>query len=143
MDANLSIVLGVFMRWLHITSVIAMLGGFIYARFVVAPVAASSEIAGRMAAQFRPMLYTTLATVLISGLYNYLTKPSYPPHYHMVIGIKFLFALHIFAAAVLYTLPQTAASKRMRQLTGLVISGLIVVLISADLRWMTMSALTR
>ena len=143
MDSDLGMVLSVFMRWLHIVSVIAMLGGFLYARFVVAPAIASSEASERMVAQFRPLLYTAIATILISGLYNYLTKPSYPPHYHMVIGIKFLFVLHIFAAAVLYTLPKTIEAKRVRQLTGLVISGLIVVLISAELRWMSLTALMK
>ena len=37
MDPNVAAVLGVFMRWVHILSAITILGGFVYARFVVAP----------------------------------------------------------------------------------------------------------
>ncbi len=60
----------------------------------------------------------------------------------MVIGIKFLFVLHIFATSVLYTIPNANAGNRVRRLNWLVISGIVVLLISADLRWMTLSSLT-
>lgn len=144
MDASLAAVLGVFMRWVHIGSAVTILGGFIYARFVVAPALAAypigeaSVMSNRTVTRFRPILYTAILTILISGLYNYLTKASYPPHYHMVIGIKFLFVLHIFATSVLYTIPNANEGNRLRRLTWLVISGVIVLLISADLRWMTL-----
>ena len=146
MDPNIAAVLGVFMRWVHILSAMTLLGGFIYARFVVAPALASypvgeaSMLSNRTVNQFRPILYTAIVAILISGLYNYLTKPSYPPHYHMLIGIKFLFVLHIFATSVLYTIPNANEGNRLRRLTGLVISGAIVLLISADLRWMSLHA---
>lgn len=144
MDSNLAAVLGVFMRWVHVMSAITILGGFIYARFVVAPALASSATAeaatlsNRTVNRFRPILYTAIVAILVSGLYNYLTKPAYPPHYHMVIGIKFLVVLHIFATSVLYTIPNANEGNRVRRLTWLVISGAIVVVISADLRWMTL-----
>jgi hypothetical protein len=125
--------LRIFVRWLHISSVVTLIGGFIFARLAVWP-----ELAESMVARFRAILYLVLATTLASGLYNYLTKPFYPPHYHMVIGIKFLFVLHIFAVAILYTMPNAALAKRRRWLTGMAISGLIVVAISAVLRSMTL-----
>jgi cytochrome c oxidase assembly factor CtaG len=78
---------------------------------------------------------------LISGLYKYLTKPFYPPHYHAVIGVKFLFVLHVFAASVLYTLPNLTEAKRRQRLNWLVISGLVIVAISAYLRFMTLNAM--
>lgn len=148
MDPNLGAVLAVFMRWVHIVSAIAIVGSFFYARYMVAPALAAlptgegATLANGIVARFRPILYTAIGTVLISGLYNYLTKASYPPHYHMVIGIKFLFVLHLFATAVLYTIPNANEGNRLRRLNGLVISGLMIVLISADLRWMTMSAMS-
>ena len=134
------------MRWLHVASVIVLLGGFIYARFAVAPAMAGlsggelTSFSQAMVARFRPLLYTAMGTVLLSGLYNYLTKASYPPHYHAVIGVKFLFVLHVFATAVLYSMPDVEESKRRRRLTSLVVSGMLIVLISADLRWMTLAA---
>ncbi len=146
MDPSLGLVLGVFMRWVHIISVIAIVGGFIYARYMVAPALASlssgdaAAVSNRIVSNFRPILYSAIGAVLVSGLYNYLTKASYPPHYHMVIGIKFLFVLHVFATSVLYTIPNAGEGNRMRRLNSLVISGLLIALISADLRWMTLTA---
>ena len=36
-------------------------------------------------------------------MYNYATKASYPPGYHMWMGIKLLLVLHITASAILYS----------------------------------------
>jgi uncharacterized membrane protein len=121
-----------------------LIGGFIFARFALAPALASlaeperAVVGRRVVGGFTHLLYTVLVTVLGSGLYNYLTKPSYPPHYHMWIGIKFLFVLHIFAVAILYTMPDAEEAKRNRWLTGMIVSGLIVFAISAYLRWMSL-----
>ena len=144
MDPTLRAVLAVCMRWIHISSMLTLLGGFIYARFVLAPALAASAdmeriaFGRRTAEQFRPLLFTVLATLLGSGLYKYLTKASYPPHYHMWIGIKFIFVLHIFAVSILYSVRDADDAKRNRWLTGNVVSGLIVVAISAYLRWMSL-----
>ena len=144
MDPTLRAVLAVSMRWIHITSVAMLMGGFIFARLALTPaLAVVSEpergaVARRVIANFRPWLYTILATLIGSGLYNYLNKASYPPHYHMWIGIKFLFALHIFAVTLLYANPDAAEDKRNRWLTGMIASGLIVIAISAYLRWLSL-----
>jgi hypothetical protein len=138
-------VLGVSMRWIHITSVVTLLGGFIFARYALAPALAAvaeperGSMAKKVVANFRPLLYTVLVTLIGSGLYNYLSKPSYPPHYHMWIGIKFLFALHIFAVSVLYSMTDAGDAKRNRWLSGMVYSGLIVIAISAYLRSLSLS----
>jgi hypothetical protein len=119
MDAALPIA----MRWLHIASVIILLGGVFYARVAI----------GEMAASFKPVAYAAIGGILVSGLYNFLKKPSYPPHYHMWFGIKVLLALHIFAAIAMYR------QGKQRALTGVVISGALVVAISACLRWMSLN----
>src|SRR5579872_4951805 len=107
MDAALPLL----MRWLHIASVIVLLGGVFYARVV----------AGDLAPGFRPVAYTSIGGILVSGLYNFLNKPSIPPHYQMWFGIKVLLALHVFAVVLLYK------GKRTRSLTGVVISGALIV----------------
>ena len=89
MDAAL---LSVAMRWLHIASIVVLLGGVFYARVAV----------GEMATRFKPVAYAAIGGILVSGLYNFLSKPCYPPHYHMWFGIKILLVLHIFAATILY-----------------------------------------
>jgi uncharacterized membrane protein len=144
MDPTLKAVLAIAVRWIHITSVVALIGGFMYARFVVAPALAalgSSERAGfvkRSVDSFRPILYTLLVAVLGSGLYNYLTKASYPARYHMFMGIKLLFVLHIFAVSILYTLPSADEAKRQRWLSGMIGSGLVIFAIAGYLRWISM-----
>lgn len=147
MDPGLEAVLAVFMRWLHIASVVALIGGFVYTRFGVWPALEAlgpdqaSVFVSQMISRARALLYTVLVTTLVSGVYNYVTKPSYPRNYHMVIGVKLLFVLHVFAVAILYTMPDASVPKRRRWLTGLVISGLVIIAISADLRWMSLNAL--
>jgi hypothetical protein len=110
------------MRWLHIASVVVLLGGIFYARFAV----------GDLQQGFKPLAYGAIGGILISGTYNFLSKPSYPPHYHMWFGIKILLVLHIFAATILYR-------GKTRALTGIVISGAIVIAISGVLRWLSLA----
>jgi hypothetical protein len=114
-------VLPLFARWLHITSVIVLVGGLFYARFVM----------GDLAARFRPLAYTAIGSILISGTYNLLSKPAYPPHYHAWFGIKVLLALHVFAVTVLYR-------GKLRLLTGAVSTAAIIIAISAYLRWISL-----
>lgn len=115
-------VLPLAMRFLHIASVIVLLGGIFYARFAV----------GELSPRFKPMVYTAIGGILVSGTYNFLSKPFYPPHYHLWFGIKVLLALHVFAAAVLYR------KGKERALTGIVISGTLIVAISAYLRYISL-----
>jgi uncharacterized membrane protein len=145
MDPVVRAVLAVLMRWIHIASVVTLIGGFIFARYALAPALMSlpesehRSIENRVIAGFRPLLYTVIVTILGSGLYNYLTKPSYPPRYQVWIGLKFLFVLHIFAVAILYAKREVDESKRNRWLTGMVVSGLIVIAISAYLRYLSLA----
>ena len=108
-------------RWVHLVSVIVLLGGVFYARVAV----------GDLSLQFKPIAYTAIGGILISGLYNFLSKSSPPPHYHVWFGIKVVLALHVFAATILYR-------GKKRALTGIVISGAIIVAISGYLRWITL-----
>jgi hypothetical protein len=118
MDALLS----VSMRWLHFASIAILLGGVVYARFAV----------GDLQEGFKPLAYGAIGGILISGTYNFLSKPSFPPHYQMWFGIKILLVLHIFAATILYR-------GKTRALTGIVISGAIVIAISTWLRWLSLA----
>ncbi len=115
-------VLSVSMRWLHIASIVVLLGGVFYARFAV----------GDLQQGFKPLAYGAIGGILISGTYNFLSKQSFPPHYHMWFGIKILLVLHIFAATILYR-------GKTRALTGIVFSGAIVIAISGWLRWLSLA----
>jgi hypothetical protein len=114
-------VLPIAMRWLHIASVAVLLGGVFYARVVV----------GEMAASFKPCLYVAIGGILASGIYNFLSKSSTSTNYQLWFGIKVLLALHIFASAILYR-------GKKRSLTGIAISGAIIIAISGYLRWISL-----
>jgi len=111
------------MRWLHIASVVVLLGGVFYARVA----------AGEMLTSFKPVAYSAIGGILVSGLYNFLSKPHPQPHYHMWFGIKVLLALHVFTATILYRAGKT------RTLTGIIITGSLILAISAYLRWMSLA----
>jgi len=83
--------------------------------------------------------------ILGSGVYNLLGGPKHSHAYQVWFGIKMLLVLHIISAAILWvTSPYgdvKVAGKGKRRLTGIAISGLIVVLISAYLRSLTQRGL--
>ena len=118
--------LGLLMRWIHITSVVVLIGGIAYARFLCS-----------YSPRFRAWIYACIVGLLGSGLYNFLTKASVSSTYHMWFGIKILLVLHIFAAAIMITTPTNNEGKRARRMSGILISALAVMLISAYLRWIS------
>jgi putative copper export protein len=131
-------ILTIIMRWLHLSSMATLLGGMLYWRLVLAPAseALSPEtrqaLGDKAASIFSPMVFASIAGLLVSGVYKYLTSPGHQPTYHMIFGIKMLLALHVFAVAILIARPGNA--RRTRMLTGTVISGLVIVFLSAWLR---------
>jgi cytochrome bd-type quinol oxidase subunit 2 len=131
-------VLFVLMRWLHFASMATLVGGIIYGRLVMtSSIAALSPdtrdaFDGRAARGYRPLVLGSVIGLIVSGTYNLLTNPGHTPKYHMLLGIKLMLALHVFAVAFLVTQPKNP--RRARMLTGTMISGLIILAISAYLR---------
>jgi uncharacterized membrane protein len=128
----------VLMRWMHIASVVTLIGGMIFARLVMVPAAGGmspetrAALGERVAAAFRPLVAAALAGLLISGTYNIISTPGHSVKYHMFLGIKLLLVMHVFAVAWLVVQPNN--QRRARQMMGALISGLIIILISAYLR---------
>jgi hypothetical protein len=135
-------VLTIFMRFLHIVSAITLVGGALTWRYAAIPALAPlaeetrSKLGNAMAAAWRPFVLSAILGILISGVFNFLRKTGLTPAYHAVFGIKILLALHVFAVLFLATGANNV--KRSRQLTGVVISGVIIVILSAVLRWLTL-----
>ena len=131
-------VLNVIMRWLHIASAAALVGGLLFGRVAMAPSLAAlapetgERVWGRAATAFRPTVIASICALVISGIYNILSNPGHTPRYHMLLGIKLLLALHVFAVSILITRPVNP--RRVRMMTGAVISGLIIIAIAAWLR---------
>jgi uncharacterized membrane protein len=126
------------LRWLHIASMTTLLGGMIFWRMVLAraseemSLTARGPLFERIAAAFRPLVFASITGLVVSGLINYLTAPGHTKIYHMLFGIKLLLALHVFAVAIVMTQPNNP--RRTRLATGTMISGLIILVISAWLR---------
>ena len=131
-------ILTALIRWVHIASVITLVGGIVFWRFVMDPSTKKispedyTELEESAAAHFRPIVYTVMVTLVLSGLYNFLTKPGQTPLYQILFGVKILLVLHVISVVILATAHNNA--RRGRQLFGAAISGLIIVLISAYLK---------
>ena len=128
----------VLMRWLHFTSMATLVGGILYGRLVMTSSLttlspdARDAFAGRAASRYRPLVLASVIGLIVSGTYNLLTNPGHTPKYHMLLGIKLMLVLHVFAVAFLVTQPVNP--RRARMMTGTLISGLIILAISAYLR---------
>jgi uncharacterized membrane protein len=138
-------------RFIHIASVIVLLGGIVYARQVLVPIlnglpeGVRVEAAVRAQRKYRTTLFTLLVLIVGSGLYNLLGGPKHTYEYQMWFGIKMLLVAHIAAASILWvTSPHgdvSVAGKGKHRLVSIIVSGLLVVLISAYLRSLTQRGL--
>lgn len=135
--------LNVIVRWFHITSAVALIGGVLFARLVALPAAQFLPASDReklgeaMAARFRPWVLSAAGALLLTGIYNMLRNLGRGPLYSGLLGIKMLLALHVFAVGSLIVRPRN--ERRARMMTGVIISGLIIVVISACLRQLHLS----
>ena len=138
-------------RFLHIVSAVFFVGSVFYARKVLVPVLNALPDDARMSSaaaaqlRFRAMLWTVLILLVGSGVYQLLTGPPHTATYHAWFGVKMLLVAHILATAILWgTSPYgdvAVAGKGKRRLASMVISGVIVIAISAWLRSMTFRGL--
>ena len=143
------------MQWIHVGSVVLMIGGFFFLRVVLLPIAnRSSNPAALISSalrRFGGIVWTALLTVLISGLYNFITffrtaragsavNPLASDYslYIFVLGIKLFIVFLIFALAIFLTFPYPVFEVYQKRpapwLNLTVIFGLIVIFLSAYLR---------
>ena len=120
-------------RVIHIASAVLLLGGLCYAWNL----SKYNLLPENPAYGFRPAVWSLVAALFLTGTYNLVNKLPVPKEYHMLFGIKFLLFLHIAAVSILLVKPNTTPEKRASMLTGLVVSGISVILVSAALRAIT------
>lgn len=150
-DVALDVFLHLLFRFVHIASVVLLVGGVVYSRQVLVPALNDlpEEMRKRAARQaqerFRATLFTLLALIIGSGLYNFLTGPKHGPTYQIWFGVKILLVAHIVAASILWAASPygdvTADGRGKRRLVSIAVSGILVVLISAYLRSLTLRGL--
>ncbi len=142
-------------QWIHVGSVVLMIGGFFFFRVVLLPIANRSTDSENLIAsalrRFSGIVWTALLTILISGLYNFITffrsaradasmDPVVSDHslYIFVLGIKLFIVFLIFTLAIVLTFPYPVFSVYQKRpapwLNLTVIFGLIVIFLSAYLR---------
>ncbi len=128
----------VIMRWLHLSSVATLVGGFLFGALALRaaaktlPADSAAALGDQAAARFRPWLLIAIAALIVSGIYNVITTPGHSTRYHVLLGVKLLLVAHVFAAGILAMRPHNP--RRARQMTGAFISGFLIILISAYLR---------
>ncbi len=120
-------VVGVIVRATHILSIVMLLGSAFYIRFVEKGI------------ERIPAWYVLLPTVgvLATGAYQFWTTIQtglVDKGWHITFGIKMLFVLHILAISLLQLRAQADEAKRKKWMNGIVISGVLVVILSATLR---------
>jgi hypothetical protein len=82
---------------------------------------------------FRPFVLAAICGLVVSGAYNILTHPGHRPPYHVLLGIKLLLALHVFAVTLLIARPGHPR-RAAAMMTGVRISGLAIIAIAAYLQ---------
>ena len=127
-----------FMRWLHISSVALLVGGMLYGGGFMFRAAAGlpeqcrADLARGAAKRFGIPAAIAIMALILSGTFQILSFPGRGPSYHMLLGVKLLLALHVFAVAVL--VGTNRAKRPGRAMMGAAITGLVIIGISAWLR---------
>ena len=124
---------------LHVICAAGLIGGALAWRFAALPglqlleAGTRAKVDSAVAAAWRPVAGGSIGVLLITGIYNLMHRPVQTKEFHILFGIKMLLALHVFAVSALAT--RADNPRRSRQLTGIVISGVLILIISAAFRW--------
>ena len=144
-------------QWVHVGSVVLMIGGFFFLRIVLIPIANRQTdpivLISSALKRFSGVVWCTLLTVLISGLYNVISFfrtarataadsiASDYSLYILILAVKFFIVFLIYTLAIILTFPypvfevfQKKPSPWLNLIIGL---GLIIIFLSAYLRRMT------
>src|ERR1700728_4877480 len=99
-------ILNILSRWIHIGTAIVIVGGTVFLRFVLLPVAEGlpqaehDQLRAGVMGRWKKFVMVGITLFLLSGFFNYLVV-SVPKHrgdktYHMLMGIKIVLALIVF-----------------------------------------------
>ena len=127
MSDSMSVVL-LILRYMHILGAIALMGGAIFMRFALRPVVVQlppetkDSLHEQVRSRWSKLVMVSSALLLISGIVNLALAAQFEfkpvlgseKGYHMLVGIKFILALPIFAIAALLS-GRTNIAKRMQQ----------------------------
>lgn len=135
-------------HWLHLTGAIVAVGGTILLRLVIHPIVtkmegeAGAELQRSIRRRMTPLIHGSVALLLVTGFVNMarVFQGGVPPLYTGLFALKVLLAMAVFTIAILLTVSSPALdkfnAKRGTWMLLNILLGLVVVLISAWLRWM-------
>lgn len=92
-------------RWVHVGSVILLVGGMAFKLFVLAPAAEPlsetehNNLRANIINRMRGFVHALVALILLSGAYNFYARMSTERPWHMLAGIKVLLGLFILFVA--------------------------------------------
>ena len=146
-------------QWIHVGSVVLLIGGFFFLRVILLPSAKvlpeNQQLKLLEAAfrRFRVVIWSALLTILFSGIYNFIAflrsagslsqdSPKEPVEnlstYILVLGVKIFIVFIIFTFGVLLTFPYPVFAPVQKRpapwLNLTLILGLTVIFLSALLR---------
>jgi putative copper export protein len=146
-------------QWIHVGSVVLLIGGFFFFRVILLPSAKvlpenqQSKLLEASFRRFRVVIWSALLTILFSGVYNFIAflrstgslsqdSPKEPVEdpstYILVLGVKLFIVFIIFTFGVLLTFPYPVFAPVQKRpapwLNLTLILGLIVIFLSALLR---------
>jgi uncharacterized membrane protein len=146
-------------QWIHVGSVVLLIGGFFFFRVILLPSAKvlpenqQSKLLEAAFRRFRVVIWSALLTILFSGVYNFIAflrstgslsqdPPTElvqdPSIYILVLGLKLFIVFIIFTFGVLLTFPYPVFAPIQKRpapwLNLTLILGLIVIFLSALLR---------
>jgi uncharacterized membrane protein len=140
---DLSDIITLIARWLHVLPAIFLLGSALYFKLALAPAAAGlpaqqlQRLYDDAAQRLKPWVWAAAAALVLAGFYNFFSKASHVPKpYHMWFGIKFMLALHVIVVSLLATKTGVDPAKRQRWMSGVVLTGVLTVAISGYLRYL-------
>ena len=125
---DFEVVFGVLLRATHILCGILIVGPAFYSWITGNPIARA----------LRGPILASCCLIIISGGYTLMTKTVTPKGYHMWFGIKMLLVMHILVVHFLMAIQEMDDAKRVRLAKGVAMSSVVVVILSAILRSMTM-----
>ena len=146
-------------QWIHVGSVVLLIGGFFFLRVILLPSAKvlpdnqQPKLLEAAFHRFRVVIWSALLTILFSGVYNFIAflrstgslsqDPATeltqdPSTYILVLGVKLFIVFIIFTFGVLLTFPYPVFAPIQKRpapwLNLTLILGLIVIFLSALLR---------
>lgn len=147
---DIDFVLALVARWMHILAAITAVGGTIFQRVALVPAVAKladgdrRALAEALRSRWSKFVMASIAFLLISGFYNFLTIVRLydlpRPWYHALFGVKFLLALAIFFIASVLA-GRSEATQKFRDnakswLTVNMCLAILLVMISGALKVM-------